>query len=86
MMQELTLTETNGLPCSAPPDWYTLEEAASYLAVRADDLAALLPDTAIVVEAWPVLLLTQADLELLERLIQTIRAFYAESVYAGGEL
>ena len=79
---------TEPAPIQEPglPGVYTLEQAASRLGVRADDLALLLPDTAIVLGAQPPLLLSHADVETLERLIGTIRRLYAESAYGGGDL
>ena len=70
------------------PQSYTLSQVASHLGVREDDLMALLPDTAIVVngQSGPYLRFTPTDVELLEQLIRTIRKFYAESVYGGGDL
>ena len=71
-----------------PAQSYTLSQVASHLVVREDDLMALLPDTALVVKApsAPFPRFTPADVELLEHLIRTVRQFYAESAYGGGDL
>ena len=66
---------------------YTLSEAAGYLEVREDDLTALLLNASIVVDAeQPLIRLTHADVELLERLIRAIKRLSGESVYGGGDL
>lgn len=65
---------------------YNREKVASYLGIREDDLVALLPDTAIAVEALLFHHFTDADVLLLEQLIRDIRDFAAESVYGGSEL
>ena len=70
----------------AHPKLYTLEQAASYLVVREDDLNALLPDTTVVPDALRRGGFTPTDVEILEQFIRDIRKFATESVYGGGDL
>jgi hypothetical protein len=71
---------------ASPPRLFTLGEAAGCLAVREDDLRALLPDTVVATEVRLVLGLTDTDVAALESFIRDIRRFSAESVYGGGDL
>jgi len=85
-MQEEAPTQEAYHVEAVPLRWHTVTEVAAYLEVREDDLLALLPDTAIVMESWPPSRLSSKDVEIVERLIRTVRKFYSESVYGGGDL
>jgi len=64
----------------------TLEEAAAFLEVRADDLTATLPSAGIDLNTRKDGLLTRDDVKRLERLVSNIRHIPSESVYGGGNL
>lgn len=64
----------------------TLEEAAAFLEVRADDLTATLPSAGIDLNTRKDGLLTRDDVKRLERLVSSIRRIPSESVYGGGNL
>ena len=65
---------------------YSVEEAAAFLEVRADDLAAVLPSAGIDINAREKELLTRDDVERLERLVRSIHNIPSESVYGGGNV
>jgi hypothetical protein len=70
----------------APPSLYTPAEAASRLGIREDDLIALLPNAALVLNTSFSLSFTPIDIEMLAEYIRRVRKFPAESVYGGGDL
>jgi len=65
---------------------FTLEEAAAFLEVRADDLTATLSSAGIELNTRKDGLLTRDDVKRLERLVSNIRHIASESVYGGGNL
>jgi len=82
------VTDNSATPASGttPDRLYTLAEAADRLGIREDDLIALLPDIAIVVESPMIQGFTPAHMDLLEQLVANVKMFAEESVYRGGDL
>ena len=82
-------TDNSAIPLpagKAPERLYTLLEVAEHLGIREDDLIALLPDIAIVVESPMIEGFTSVHIELLEQLIANVKMYAEESVYRGGDL
>ena len=69
-----------------PHAFYSVDEAAAFMEVRADDLAAMLPGAGIDINLREKGLLTRDDVERLERLVRSIRNIPSESVYGGGNV
>ena len=73
--------QTNGTPSQVSR---SLEEAAAFLEVRADDLAATLPTAGIDLSKREKGRLTGDDMERLKHLVQGVKQSASESVYGGG--
>lgn len=69
-----------------PQASYSLDEAAAFLEVRADDLAATLPAAGIDLSTRKEGRLTREDVERLERTVHSVRQIPSQSEYGGGNL
>ena len=77
------LTRENETP---PQEFYSLEEAAAVLELRAEDVAALLFDVGIDRERAGKSALTCTDVEHLRCFVQPVRRLLSESRYSGVNL